>query len=210
LKNSAIAQRDALRVLVENARSWNADALADYHSELLKSAEGEIELIFNLLGWAQLQTGRIKCTPEPFPLSNLLSNLTLIRKMAENKSITLDIQMPEDAVITADGNILATVIRNLLTNAVKFTASSGKVTLSIEPNANGRYRFSITDSGAGISEVQLRNLFRLESARSNPGTAGEQGSGLGLIVCKEMLEKHNSDLHVESEEGKGSRFWFEI
>ena len=209
LKNPAIAQRDTLQILVKNARTWDADTLADYHGELLKSAEGGVELIYNLLKWAQLQTGRISCTPETFPLSDLRSHLSLINKMAENKNIALNIQIPENALVTADSHILTTVIRNLLTNAVKFTAAGGTVTLDISPCHTG-YCISVSDTGIGISEKQLHNLFRLDGAHSQQGTAGEQGSGLGLIVCKELVEKHGSTLHVESEEGKGSRFWFEL
>ena len=225
LKNPAIAQRDTLQTLVKNAHTWDADTLADYHIELLKSAEGEVELIYNLLGWAQLQTGRIAYTPQTFLLSDLRPQLSLISKMAEHKDIIFDIQIPENALITADSNILTTVIRNLLTNAIKFTAAGGTVKLDIvacdDVVRDGRdainrvstapkYTISITDTGIGMSETQLRDLFRLDGAHSQQGTAGEQGSGLGLIVCKELIGKHGSVLHVESEMGKGSRFWFEV
>jgi signal transduction histidine kinase len=208
LRNPAVAQRDALLALVKNARIWDADTLANYHVELLKSAEGEVELIYNLLKWAQLQTGRIACNPEVFPLSDFHPSLSLIHKMAENKEITLDVQIPENAFITGDYNILITVIRNLLTNAIKFTASGGTVTLDISPYKTTQYTISISDTGTGISKKQLHDLFRLDNSHSNTGTAGEQGTGLGLIVCKELLEKHGGKLYVESEEGKGSRFWF--
>ena len=210
LKNPAISQRDTLNVLVRNASAWDADTLADYHSELLKSADGQVELIMNLLGWSKLQTGRMICSPETFILSDLLPNLSLIRKMAENKHISLTIQIPENKLITADSNILATVIRNLTTNAIKFTPSGGQVTLSVEPTAGKTYFFTVSDTGTGMTKEQIRDLFRLDSVHSQRGTAGEQGSGLGLIVCRELLEKHGSTLHVESEEGKGSRFWFEV
>ena len=210
LKNPAISQRDTLNILVRNAPTWDADTLADYHSELLKSADGQVELIMNLLSWSKLQTGRMTCAPETFILSDLLPNLSLIRKMAENKHITLNIQIPENKLITADSNILATVIRNLMTNAIKFTPSGGQVSLSVEPTASNTYSFTVSDTGTGMSEKHFQTLFRLDSARSQTGTAGEQGSGLGLIVCRELLEKHGSTLHVESEEGKGCRFWFVV
>jgi len=216
LKNPAIAQRNTLKILVQNANSWTPETLADYHRELLNSAEEEVALIFNLLNWAQLQTGKIACTFEPFLLSSFHQHLSLIRKMAENKEITINCYIPENEFITGDENILTTVIRNLLTNAVKYTAQGGTVTLDISPckdvadNLSKGYTFSVTDTGTGMSDEQLKNLFYIGKTRSCRGTAGEQGSGLGLIICRELLEKHSSKLHVESEEGKGSRFWFEV
>jgi len=219
LKNPAIAQRDALQLLINNVGLWDVNALTDYYHELLKSADGQVELLYNLLSWAQLQTGRMTYTPTTFTLSDLLSDITLIRNMAKNKGITLNLPQSQEALITGDRNMLSTVIRNLLTNAVKFTPAGGTVTLNIfpcDPNrvSNpvrvGQYTISVSDTGVGMNEEQVRNLFKLDSRQSRLGTADEQGSGLGLIVCKELLEKHGSELHVESEEGKGSRFWFTI
>jgi signal transduction histidine kinase len=106
--------------------------------------------------------------------------------------------------------MLSTVVRNLLTNAVKFTQAGGTVSLTIEAASDGRVTVAVSDTGSGMSEEQLRTLFRLDSQHSRPGTAGEQGTGLGLIVCKEMLDKHHSKLHVESRIGEGSRLWFEL
>jgi signal transduction histidine kinase len=214
LKNPAISIKNALQILVNNARSWSPDTLADYHAELLKSAEGNIELLLNLLNWSQIQTGRIIFRPEPFAISELLSSMSLLRKMAENKKITFEVTIPNDVIVTCDSKMLITIIRNLLNNAVKFTESGGTVKLEISPCADllpkvsNKYIFSIIDTGIGMSDVQLNNLFHLDSANSHSGTAGEEGSGLGLIICKELVEKHGSKLHVESNEGAGSKFWF--
>ena len=215
LKNPALAQRDAIQMLVNNARLWSADTLTEYYGGLLKSATGQVELIYNLLNWAQVQTGRMTYSPDMFLLSSLLSDISLIRNMAENKGINLTITIPDDAVVTSDINMLAAVVRNLLTNAVKFTPSGGTVTLDISPvspisPASPKYAFTVSDTGIGMSAEQIRNLYPLADMQIRKGTSGEKGTGLGLIVCKELLEKHGSTLHVESEEGKGSRFWFEV
>jgi signal transduction histidine kinase len=101
------------------------------------------------------------------------------------------------------------VIRNLLTNAVKFTGTGGAVTLNITPSSTGSI-ISIADTGIGMNAEQIQNLFSIDKKQSKSGTAGEQGSGFGLIVCRDMLQKHGSRLYIESEEGQGSRFWFEI
>ena len=222
LKNPAVAQRDAIQLLVKNDRVWDANTLTDYYAGLLNSADGQVELLYNLLNWAKIQTGRMAYTPASFALvPQLRSDLSLIRNMAEKKDITFDVAIPDNALVTGDPNMIITVLRNLLTNAVKFTASGGTVALEIISRGDAagactgtsRYApttFTVTDTGTGMSAAQINNLFNLDSAHSGRGTAGEQGSGLGLIVCKELLEKHGSILHIESEEGKGSRFWFVV
>ena len=222
LKNPAEAQRDALQLLVKNARLWDIDTLTDYYSELLKSADGQVELLYNLLNWAQIQTGRMTYTPETFLLSALLPDISLIKKMAQNKGISFTTSIPNDALVTGDKKMVAVIVRNLLTNAVKFTSTSGEVSLTItpslttspplsnDPSNNRTYTVSVSDTGIGMNQEQINNLFCIDSPHSRIGTADEQGSGLGLIVCKEFLEKHGSELHVESEQGRGSRFWFTI
>ena len=223
IKNPATAQRDALKRLVKNALLWDADTLAKYYNSLLESAEGQVELVYNLLGWAQLQTGRMIFQPVTFNLAaSLRSDISLIRSMAEKKGITFAAQIPEDADVTCDSNMITAVVRNLLSNAVKFTPAGGMVSLVIARNeaiqipistsspVSPCFSISVSDTGIGMSQEQIDNLFRLDVTHSRRGTAGEQGSGLGLIVCKELLEKHNTVLHVESEVGKGSRFWFTI
>ena len=218
LKNPALAQRDALQLLVKNAHTWDTDTLTEYYHELLKSAEGEVELVYHLLNWAQLQTGRMTYTPTTFNLlARLRPDLSLIRKMAENKKITFHVQIPDDLIITADSDMIATIIRNLLNNAIKFTSTSGEVSLLAERPINNDTGvllyaptiISITDTGTGMSQEQISNLFRIDRHQLK-GMAHEQNTGLGLIVCQELLEKHGSALHVESEMGKGSKFWFTI
>ena len=210
LKNPAIMQRDALQVLIKNSNLWDIDTITDYYGELLKSAEGQVELLYNLLNRAQIQTGRMTYSPNPFPFSLLLPDIALLRKMAENKGIDFKVKIPEDAIINGDSNIIDTIIRNLLTNAIKFTASGGQVALKVEPSENGKYTVTVSDTGTGMSEEQLQNLFKSDSTFHRKGTDDEQGSGLGLIVCKELLEKHGSTLYVESKINEGSKFWFEI
>ena len=142
--------------------------------------------------------------------------------MADNKGVAFDVHTPETVIITGDYNMLITVVRNLLVNAIKFTAKGGTVTLDISPQTDRddrdgarpvsttTYVISVSDTGTGMSSGHIQNLFSLDRQSSQKGTAGEAGSGLGLIICRELLQKHNSILHIDSEEGKGSRFWFEV
>ncbi|MDR2585775.1 MAG: tetratricopeptide repeat-containing sensor histidine kinase [Prevotellaceae bacterium] len=205
LRNPAIAQREAIQLLVKNGSSWNIDTLTEYYAGLLHSADGQVELLFNLLNWAQIQTGRMSFIPTSFNLlTKLQPDLSLILNMSQKKGIDFTISLPNDILITGDSNMLSTVVRNLLTNAVKFTPSGGHISISVDPTGKGKYTIAVTDSGIGMNLQQMESLHRRE------GTDNEQGSGLGLNVCKELLEKHGSALHIESQEGKGSRFWFEI
>jgi len=210
LKNPAISMYDALKVLTQNAHSWETGFLNNYYDELLKSSEKQVELIYDLLDWAQVQTGRITATPTTFFLPNLISDMALVCNMAQKKGVILSFSIPEDAIVTFDRNMMITVVSNLLTNAVKFTNTGGSVSLCVESTYIGKYTISITDTGTGMCETRLKTLFCLEKAHSQRGTAGEHGTGLGLIVCKEMIEKNGGKLYVESKEGKGSRFWFEV
>ena len=211
LKNPAIAQRDAIRTLFDHAVQWDAATLREYYSKLLRSADNHVELLFNLLGWAQLQTKRMTCQPEPFNIEQELRfELTLASKMAEDKDISLITEIPPDTIVTADAGMIVTVVRNLLTNAVKFTPAGGTVTLSVIAPLNGKFTVSVSDTGVGMSDEERQNIFQLDRPHTCRGTSGETGTGLGLIVCRELLEKHGTTLQIESAKGKGSRFWFEL
>ena len=210
LKNPVIAQRDALYTLADLAHQLDTNTLTDYLRKVVKSADGLADLLKNLLDWAKIQTGHERFNSLSFNLIySLLSDIMFVRNMAERKEIDLEVQYPPAATIIADANMIVTVVRNLLTNAIKFTAAEGKVSLHINEN-NGKYAVAVSDTGLGMTPEQVQNLFRIDRQLLREGTAGEQSSGLGLIVCRDMLRKHGSELHVESTEGKGSKFWFEV
>jgi len=203
--------------ILEKAEQWDVNTLTNYYGALLKSSDDLVELLKNLLNWSLMQSGRNRYNPTMFNLvAALQPDINIVRNMAERKNIAFKTQLPATAPFTADEDMLKTIVRNLLANAVKFTEPGGTVTLAVAPcdgkdaplYVSTKYTISITDTGVGMSEAQMNKLFKLDSAVSQSGTAGEHGTGLGLIVCKEMLEKHGSKLHIESEIGKGSKFWF--
>jgi signal transduction histidine kinase len=226
LNNPAIAQRDALQLLIECSAQWNADALQKYYGKLLKSAEGQVELLFNLLNWAQVQSNRMSYHPILFDLiADLQNDISIAQTIAANKGVTMIVETRRatSLSITGDSAMICIVVRNLLTNAIKFTPAGGEVKLTIETNdeelpathyslstSETKYIISVADTGVGMTSEQINNLFRMDDKHSRRGTAGETGSGLGLIVCKELLEKHGSTLHIESQPGPGARFWFEL
>ena len=215
LKNPAVSQRDALQLLLDTSDQWDPARLTRYYQKLLKSANEQVDLLFTLLRWAQIETGRTPFDPVPFDLVFALQpDISIIHGMAEKKGVLFEVKMPQAALVTGDFNMVTAIVRNLLTNAVKFTARGGTVLLNITPSGihatrhDASFTISVADSGMGMNGEQLQNLFRIDRQRSRKGTEGERGNGLGLIICKEFIAMHGSELHVESEEGKGSLFRF--
>ncbi len=167
------------------------------------------DLLENLLRWAQSQTDSIELKLEVIRLCDTVDNCCrLLKPQTENKNIKLLCEISEEIIIKSDQDILETIIRNLLSNAVKFTQSFGTVTVKAE-KAVGEIKISISDTGIGITEDVQKNLFRIDcKLQSQKGTAGEVGSGLGLILCKEFVEKLGGNIWVESEVGIGTSFTF--
>ena len=217
LKNPAISQRDALQTLLDNSDQWDSGTLRMYYQELLSSADHQVDLLYNLLNWAYLQTERMPFAPRPFDLTpRLCTDLALLQYMADLKNIRLHVHLPEHALVTGDSDMLSTVVRNLVTNAIKFTHNGGDVTLDVSvldtspQGAPATCTVTVTDTGIGMTGEQLQNLFRIDRAQTRTGAATKQRTGLGMVICCEFLEKHGSRLDVESEVGKGSRFWFTL
>ena len=211
LQNPILALRNALQALIDHSNNMDAQALKQYYAELLKSTDSQVGLLYDLLNWAKLQSGRMAFYPQPFNLKALIDGTTSILKThIENKNISLNVDVPDEPmVVRADRTMLATVLRNLITNAVKFTHEGGQIGLSVAASQQG-VKMSVKDNGVGMDEETLHNLFRLDRQSSRVGTAGEQGSGLGLIVCKEFIEKNGGKLTVESKVGQGSKITIEL
>jgi signal transduction histidine kinase len=148
--------------------------------------------------------------PEPFDVTEIAEyNIDLFTSNAEQKQITLKNAVTEETLVYADYNMVNTTIRNLVSNALKFTNAGGVIEISAKPN--GKVVFlSISDTGAGIPEEDLAKLFRIDVKYTNPGTAGETGTGLGLILCKDLVERNGGEIQVESEIGKGTMFTFTL
>jgi len=169
------------------------------------------ELLENLLKWARSQTGSISTDFDVFRLSDAVYNcFSLIHTQAENKNIQLVCSIADDILIESDQYILETILRNLLSNAVKFTPSSGKVTADAFIDGNF-IEVSVTDTGVGIKKELKNNLFLINSRlQSKKGTNGEAGSGLGLILCKEFVDKLEGTIWVETDTNNGATFKFRL
>lgn len=174
--------------------------------ELNRLSHTTYSLLENLLDWSTSQMGDIKFSPEALSLLSLIKeSLELVKSKVDLKHITLNLNVSEDIIVFADVNMLHTVIRNLITNAVKFTNDNGQIIISSRIG-NGFCYLSIADNGVGIGSDRIRKLFRIDKDIVTPGTHNEKGSGLGLILSKEFIERNGGTISVESELNKGSTF----
>jgi len=174
------------------------------------SANSLYNLVDRVLLWSRLQRGNFKISKERVNLKEVASVVSgLLKPNAIKKGIILENNILEDLYTETDRNVLDTVIRNLIDNAVKFTNAGGKVILDSELR-NGKIIVSIKDNGVGIDKNDIDKLFGIDNKISTKGTANEEGTGLGLTLCRDMLLLIGSDLKVESEKEKGSRFYFEL
>ncbi|MCK9426599.1 MAG: PAS domain S-box protein [Ignavibacteriaceae bacterium] len=194
-------------MIAENISEFSNEDIVKFIGELNKSARNLYKLLQNLLDWAQLKKGSFDFTPAEFSLSATVSaNIEQINKRAIQKGISIVNEVSENQKIFVDERMFNSVLGNLLSNAVKFTRNEGKVTIKSKTVGNGIVEIAVEDSGVGMSERTLNKLFKIDEKVGQKGTDGETSTGLGLLLCKEFVEKHGGKIWVESEEGKGSIF----
>ena len=175
-----------------------------------ESSKNTSSLLDNLLTWAQSQTGGLEFRPEKIEVSLVVEKTKkLLESVAKTKNISIDVQIEDKQYVYADMNMLETIFRNLLANAIKFTANNGQIVLSVRKERN-RTIFSVRDNGIGIAPRKIENLFKINEKHTTLGTNQETGTGLGLLLCKDFIEKHGGEIWVKSQIGKGSDFEFSI
>ncbi|HLP45956.1 MAG TPA: hybrid sensor histidine kinase/response regulator [Candidatus Kapabacteria bacterium] len=163
-------------------------------------------LLENLLAWSQSQRGMIEYYPEKIDIGALVAeNIELLKEDARKKGIAIDSGIEPGIIVFADRNMIRTVIRNLLGNGVKFTDTGGEVRVSAS-KTGVNVEINVTDTGVGMNDEEIAALFRIDRRQAKIGTAKEKGSGLGLILCKDFIEKNKGTIEVTSAPGKGSSF----
>jgi PAS domain S-box-containing protein len=168
------------------------------------------KLLQNLLEWSRSRTGRIEFRPSPVFLGVLLNNITaLFKDQAAAKDIVIFAEVPAEIRVQCDENMISTVLRNLISNAVKFTFQKGRILVRAIVDKK-QVIISVTDNGIGIPEPELAKIFLIEEVFKREGTAQEKGTGLGLILCREFVERHGGEIWVESIEGQGTSFFFSL
>jgi PAS domain S-box-containing protein len=197
-------------LLSESYDDFDEEEKKKFIHNIKTASDSTFKLLENLLDWSRLQTGKINPVPEMIDLSLLtMENISVLKSMADNKNIKLFSSIQYNTRAYADSNMVRTVLRNLISNAIKFTPRGGEVRIIAGEN-NKMIELCISDNGVGISEERKGLLFHIDEKLSTPGTANETGTGLGLLLCKEMIERQGGHIRVESEEGKGSRFYFTL
>jgi signal transduction histidine kinase len=195
-------------MLIEEMKSGNNATIKESAVLINTSALQTLSLLENLLEWANSQRGKILFNPVSINLKEILvEEFSLLEDMAGRKNIELKSYLTDNLLISADRNMIKTIFRNLISNAIKFTHKNGKVEVKAVQD-NRHVEISVSDSGIGITGETKAKLFRIDGDLTTKGTEDEKGTGLGLFLCKEFVEKHGGKIWVESESGKGSTFKF--
>ncbi len=198
------------QLLIDTIKEKEYDSTLEYAEIILRSSEKTVNLLNNLMEWSQSQTGRMHCVPEYFEMGILIHQTVLLfDEIAKQKSLVVKKNFPTRTTVFADKAMIGTVLRNLVSNAIKFTRPEGLITISVEPQMDGLL-ISVKDNGVGIPKILQDKLFRIDENFSTKGTNNELGTGLGLILCKEFVDKNGGKIWVQSEEGNGSEIYFTV
>ena len=198
-------------IMANNLPNLTMDEIQKISVNMRISATNLFRLLENLLEWARMQQGLIPFNPEIIRLLPVVDEcINIVLGSAKNKGIEFNCDIPEDLHIIADSNMLQTILRNLASNAVKFTPKGGEIEVSAKINIDKSIEISVKDTGIGMSGTMVDILFGLNDKTNRKGTEGEPSTGLGLLLCKDFVEKHGGKIWVESEELKGSTFYFTI
>ena len=198
------------QLISKNIAKYDADKMKLFVDQIIASAKSTLTLLDNLLNWAKNQTGQISFNLEQIILSDVIGEIIeILNSAAKIKNIDLKCNQMEGISVLADKNMLKIVLLNLISNAIKFTELGGKIEISAITNQDNT-QITISDNGIGMNEAAVHNLFNLEKKIITKGTANEQGSGLGLILCKDFVEKHGGKIWAESIIAKGSHFKFTL
>ena len=195
-------------LLTENIRKYDIDEIEDIVNHIENSAQNTYILLEDLLMWARTQSGKIPFEPQKMNLKDICKDiLKILKPNADAKNITINLFGTDGINIFADTGMFKTLLRNLVSNAIKFTNKNGAINISAF-QIDSKISISVSDNGIGIKPDDITKLFDISQILTTTGTAEEKGTGLGLVLCKEFVEKHGGKIWVESEYGKGSEFKF--
>jgi len=198
-------------MIADESQPITPDEKKEMIRALSRSSRNIFNLLENLLEWSQMQNGKTAFVPRETSLSQLVSEgIKILADSGRNKNISIITDIAADQMVHADANMFQSVVRNLVSNAIKYTPKGGSVKITADLTENNTSVITVKDTGIGMKSEMVANLFKLNVNNSRPGTEGEHSTGLGLLLCKEFVERHGGELWVESEEGKGALFCFTI
>ena len=198
------------KLLISDADTLPREMVKEFATHVHRSTTNTYDLLENLLTWTRMQTGRMLYQRAWHGVDDLIqNNIRMLQDNAARKGIQLSREGNREAQVYADRNMINSVLQNLISNAIKFTERGGEVTVSSRA-FDHTVEIAVRDNGVGINPDDLSKLFRIDMNHSTPGTAEEEGTGLGLVLCKEMIEKHEGRIWAESEPGRGSAFYFTL
>ncbi|MDP3149147.1 MAG: PAS domain S-box protein [Ignavibacteria bacterium] len=199
------------KLISENINEFSSEEVSQHTKKLNQSAQNLYKLLQNLLDWSRVQNGKMDFIPEVFSLKKLIDqNIKTLEQRIMQKRISMNNEVPDTQKVFVDEMMINSTIGNLLSNAIKFSKSGGKVIIRAKSISDKLLEVSVSDTGIGMTDKTIKKLFKIDEKVGREGTDGEPTTGLGLLLCKEFVEKHGGTIWVESEEGKGSTFTFTI
>ena len=205
LKNPFVTLKGFLEILNEDYDDLSEEEIKEYLKSLMNVSNKTFDLLQDLLLWSRAQQNRIEIKKESLNLNKLVEDaVEPLRDTAGNKKVKIDVQQSTAINIMCDAFTIKTVIRNLVSNAIKFSESGGKISIYCRQDENNT-KVVVEDEGIGMDEQTCENLFRLDKTVTEKGTSGEEGTGLGLMLCKDFVEKNNGSLTIDSKLGKGTK-----
>jgi signal transduction histidine kinase len=210
LRNPLNALLGFSELISGNSREYSSEEIHKYSRIINEAAKNIHMLIENLLEWSRSQSGNIDFNPKKEEIYPVVKEIVKVFSLqAEKKNIKISISVPKKIFAFFDRNLLSTILRNLISNAIKFTSGNGKINISCK-SGSAESIIQVKDTGIGMTEDQISQLFDLKETITMQGTSDEKGTGLGLILCKEFVDMHNGRIWVESKPGKGSTFYFTL
>lgn len=212
LRNPFAAFKMSLEYMVTQYEDFTSDEIIDLLKPLQEGSRNIYELLENLLQWSRFQQKSVEHYPEPIDIHKIAdNNFSLLKNNASNKGVALINEIAAETICFADINMASAIIRNLVSNSIKFTHAGGSITIGCCTAADQPFcLITVSDTGIGMTQDTLDKLFMIDANFTNLGTANEKGTGLGLILCKEFVELHGGKIWAESEYGKGSSFHFTL
>lgn len=210
LKSPFSALLGYTQIFKEDFDELSREEIKEFTDAISTITRNIYQLLLDLLDWARIQTGRMELTQTNFNMYKIISNIiSTLKPVADKKNIEITFNGDKSFNVFADENMIKTVVRNLISNAIKFTHKNGRISIRLSKDGN-KIICCVKDNGIGMSEEDMKKLFKLDVQHTSRGTDDEKGTGLGLILCKEMVERNGGEIWVKSELKKGSLFCFSL